>query len=118
VYSNPSSDFGGPQTFHTTSIDSLAKSNSALKVVGGYYTATNTPIYYLIDSTLIQQYSLTSGSTTDNVGYLDYTSGSSSASLAAYDNTNTQFTATQADSWFSSTDAKTALLIAKSFYKQ
>jgi hypothetical protein len=119
-YSNPSSDFGGPQTFHTISLAALAKSDSTLNVIGGYYTATNMPEYALIGSSLIQKNSLSVGQTSDNVGYLDYSSNGGSASLTAslYGSTTAPTPPSPVDSWFSSADAKTALLILQSFYKQ
>jgi Tfp pilus assembly protein PilE len=120
-YSNPSSaNVGGPQTFHTTSLTPLATANSTLKVIGGYYPATNVPEYALMDSSLIQSYSLLVGKTSENVGYLDYKSKGGTASLTAslHGADSAPSSPSPVDSWFSSTDAKTALMILQSFYAQ
>ena len=120
-YSNPSSaDVGGPQTFHTTSLATLAKADSTLKIIGGYYPSNNSPEYALIDSSLIHKYSLSVGKTTDNVGYFGYSSNGGSASLTAslYGADYAPTPLSPVDSWFSNADAKTALLILQSFYKQ
>ncbi|PJE65363.1 hypothetical protein COU91_01980 [Candidatus Saccharibacteria bacterium CG10_big_fil_rev_8_21_14_0_10_47_8] len=121
VYSTNYDCFCGPDSFYSASVDSLVTANSSLKVVGGYYTKSNGPIYYLVDSSLVKQYALAAGKTSEDVATLSVTKGSAQLSLAVYDSSveeldSAELSAQQANNWFSSSDGTKALLIAKSFY--
>jgi len=102
--------------FYTVSLDSLTATNTNLKVVGGFESATSnvTPYYKLVDHS--QTTNLVVGRQTSFAKKADFSFPDHSlGSLQAFP-INTNFDITQAKTWFSSDDAKTALLIEKSFY--
>ena len=114
-YTSADTRDGTTVPYYTVSIDDTATASS-LKVVGGFFPAiTNvTPRYKVVDQastiglTVGQQTSIIS---TARFTFKDHTTGH----LEAYP-INTNFNVSQAKNWFSTDDAKTVLLIMKSFY--
>jgi len=122
-YSEPVNGKGGLGDFATASLDALTTANSSYKIAGGYYTVGNIPGYNLIDTGLVQQYGLAIGKTSNisDSNELDFTKNSNKATLVVHYNNTTgssSISTSQANTWFSSADGKTALLIAQSYYNQ
>jgi type II secretory pathway pseudopilin PulG len=120
-YSEPVKGQDGLGNFATKSIGAVTTSNTALKVVGGYYTVGNNAGYNLVDASLVQQLGLVAGkaSTVSSDSGLYFTKSSNKAELSIHLNNTTGSTvigASQANDWFGSTDGKLALKIAQSFY--
>lgn len=112
----------GPVEFYMHDTTTTTKPNPSQTIIGGYYQ-NNLAAYYLIDSSLIQKYALKvsqfSSSLSGDLVFTDKV-GSTQSKLTASQvlpNGQTQ-TQTQENAWFSSSDAKTALLVMKSFYFQ
>jgi len=122
-YSEPVDGTGGLGSYVTSSLNSLKIANSSYKVVGGYYTVGNIPGYNLVDTSLVEQYSLAAGktSTISSNNDLLFTKATNKATLTVHYNNTTgssSISASQANDWFNSADGKTALLIAQSYYNQ
>jgi hypothetical protein len=119
-YSEPVTGKDGLGDFATISLSPLTTASDALKVVGGYYTVGNIPSYSLVDTSLVQQYGLATGKTSNNGNNdLYFTKNSNKATLVVHYNNTTgsaSISTSQANTWFNSTDGKTALLIVQSFY--
>lgn len=116
-YSNP--EKAGPGQFYAAAIEPLAASSS-LKVVGGMFTVNNTPAYEIVNNSQLKTYPLSIGDTSDfewaNNGFTNKGSTTESQ-LNAVDNAlGSTKEPEQAKAWFKSEDAKTSLLILKSFY--
>lgn len=118
-YKEPANE-SGLGSFVTKGVNTLAVNNSTLKVVGGYYTASNIPGYNVVDASLVQRFNLAEGKTSDvgTVG-LYFTKSSVKAELLVHLNNKTgnpTISTSQANDWFNSSDGKIALLIVQSFY--
>jgi Tfp pilus assembly major pilin PilA len=117
-YSNPESKDNSTSNFYTADIESV-RSNANLKVIGGTYPSNYLPTYFVIDSSLLNTYPLAVGQTSplDFVSYFT-TSTSSKAQLYAIPvGTSATFSdLADAESWFSTSTAKTVLLIEDSLY--
>jgi hypothetical protein len=108
----------GPTSFTAVSIDGLSDTTQALRVVGGLYGGV-TPEYNVVDSTLLSTYPLTIGQSSQFLAYPHFTdthvaNGTKSGTLRAK-STNSDG---QTSAWFSGADAKTSLLILRSFAYQ
>jgi type II secretory pathway pseudopilin PulG len=119
-YSEPVQGQDGIGSFSTKSL-AVITNNTALKVVGGYYTVGNNPGYNIADTSLVQQLGLAEGkvSTINSDSGLYFTKSSNKAELSVnLNNTtgSTSISASQANDWFSSADGKLALQIVQSFY--
>jgi hypothetical protein len=123
-YTQPTDANGGLGDFLTKSIDPVTISGSSYQLVGGYYTISNVPGYYLVDSTLAQQLGLKVGATTKiSNNDLYFTFASKKATLVVHYNTAasggaSSVAASTANAWFTTNDGKTAQKIVQSFYKQ
>jgi hypothetical protein len=105
--------------FHVVNLETLASPNSNLEAIGGYYpNEVNVPGYWLIDQDFGQNQSLSAGKTSGDGIFLDFTNKDHSASFSALqgDGSSGSDTSTQAESWFNTSDAKTARLIIESVY--
>lgn len=121
-YSEPVTGRDGLGDFYTNSIDVVsAARNPALKVIGGYYTVSNMPGYYLVDLSLMQQLHLSRGqiSSVDSKTGLYFSKGTTKAEFTVHPN-NTGGSATmpetQTNAWSDSPDGKLAEKIVQSFY--
>lgn len=119
-YTQPADTSDSLGDFMVSSMPGLTTANSSYVLVGGYYTVSNVPGYYVVDASVVQQLGLTVGGTANIEGNgLYFSGGSSNANLRiSMNNTSGQATIaeTTAKDWFSSEDGKTAQMIAKSFY--
>ena len=123
-YNEPTDANGGLGDFLTKSVDPVMISGSSYQLVGGFYTVSNVPGYYLIDSSLGQQLGLKADATskiTNNDLY--FTFASKKATFVVHYNTAASsgaatIPASTANAWFTSTDGQTALKTVQSFYKQ
>jgi hypothetical protein len=123
-YNEPTDANGGLGDFLTKSVDPVTVSGSSYQLVGGYYTVSNVPGYYLVDSSLAQQLGLKAGvasKITNNDLY--FTFNSKKATFVVHYNTAASSGAatiptSTANAWFTSADGQTALKAVQSFYKQ
>jgi len=123
-YNEPTDANGGLGDFLTKSVDAVTISGSSYKVVGGYYTISNVPGYYLVDPSVAQQLGLKVGATskiTNNDLY--FTFASKKATFVVHYNPAasggaSSIATTAANTWFASADGQTALKTVQSFYKQ
>ena len=111
-----------PALWYTSKLESLSTASDKYKVWGGYLSATGVyvPQYAVVDASKVGSSGLVVGqtkSTTDDT-YTSYTinNGSQHYSLDVFALSNDGFNKSKADAWFSSDDAKTALLIVQSLY--
>jgi len=120
-YSEPISGSSGLGNFFTKSLNQLRVPNSAYEVIGGYYTTGNLPGFSVIDTSLAQQHGLVAGQSSD-LGNSDlyFTKNLTKGTLTiSFNNTGTAtIPAAQASAWFDTSDGKTALSIAQSFYAE
>jgi hypothetical protein len=126
-YSDSTGVASGLGNFTTTSINPMYNASTNQKVVGGYYTVSNVPGFNVIDASLLSQYGLAVGKTSDvsNAKGLSFTvtpvEGASRYILSVHYNNqtgNATIGTSQASSWLGTSDAKTAELIAQSYYIQ
>lgn len=120
-YTNPyNNSEGGQGSYYVADIEPLAITNSSYKVVGGYFTSNNEPGYYLLDSTMVKNTSMTVGQTASNValgpGYTNKNNNNRGQLTAYYSPPTAPYPTAQANAWFSTSNAKTTLLIMESFY--
>lgn len=123
-YDEPTDASGGLGDFLTKSLDTITVSGSTYDIVGGYYTVSNVPSYYLVDPSLAQQLGLKVGVTskiTNNDLY--FTLASKKAAFVVHYNTaasggTSSIPAATANAWFTSKDGQTALKTVQSFSKQ
>lgn len=123
-YHNPSgcAEACQQETFYTVQVVPLSGTYSNLTVLGGMITdANNVPMYMLVDSAYVKDHSVTAGKAftfTEGTGYTQK-SGKAQSSLEALDTEVTTLPVPQqkALDWFSTTDAKTSLMIMKSFFR-
>lgn len=126
TYQNPDNRDGGRITFTPSYIQKLSSANQDLTVVGGYYPTSGVvgnyaPLYAVVDSSILTTYPLTVGTQAQFVnnpiftdaGVSSATSGALTAKPAVSINT-----ASDAQAWLNSADAKTSLQILQSFYRQ
>lgn len=111
-----------PAQWYTGKLESLSSANDKYKVWGGYLAATGVyvPQYAVVDATIVGNGGFMVGqtkSTTDDT-YTTFTTsgGAQHYTLNVFALSNDGFTKAKADAWFSSEDAKTALLIVQSLY--
>lgn len=124
-YGIPDTHDRGLLAFFVASIDKLTLANQDLTVVGGYIPTSgdnglagnNVPSYQVVDSSLLNTYPLTIGQTTKFPTNPDFTVKNFQA-LGSFKirPAITINTISDSLSWLNSTDAKTGLLILKSFY--
>jgi hypothetical protein len=107
----------GTASFYIKSINHTVTASS-LKIIGGAYTSNDTPIYSLVDDSTLSTYPLTAGQTSTYYFTSRFTDNNSSAQsqLTAYPIGTVFNSLTQAQQWFTSSGAKTALQILESFY--
>ena len=123
-YNEPTDANGGLGTFSTKSVNPVTISGSSYEVVGGYYTVSNVPGYYLVDTSLVQQLGLKAGATSNITNNdLYFTFASKKVTFVVHYNTAASggaatIATSTANAWFTSTDGQTALSTVRSFYKQ
>jgi len=108
-------------SFYTASLNALSVSNSKLKVVGGYFTSSNVPFFYLVNASSLSTYPLKAGVSAQFEGIPDYSLKNSAnfGSFYAYTTKKAYSgSADQAQSWYVTSDAKDCLLVVQSFYYQ
>ena len=123
-YNEPADANGSSGDFLTKSISPVTIAGSSYDIVGGYYTVSNVPGYYLVDSSLAQQLGLKAGTnSTITNNDLYFTFASKKATFVVHYNTAASggasaIVTSTANAWFTSADGKAALSTVQSFYKQ
>ena len=119
-YLNPYVHDSGFLSFDPVFTTDLSVTGLNLKVVGGVYAPANEPDYGVVDSSLLTSYPLTIGRTTQFPNALRFadTHSNDTASAAFRSRATVTLTASQAQAWFASADAKTSLLIIESLAYQ
>lgn len=116
-YTNYDTRDGAQVPYYTASLDDLTTVNASYKVVGGFdaSSASVYPRYKVVD--VSSTTGLTAGQQTTMTNTARFTfKDKNTGHLEIYPTSTTGLTADQAKTWFTSSDAKTALLIAQSFY--
>lgn len=116
-FSNPE---GGQGSFYIASINSLNSGDPNLKVLGGYYTANNVPMYQLVDNGFIVRNQLVVGKSFTIDSTPGYTNKNSvKGELTAYfQPPKTPVDTTLANSWLSGSLGQDCLKILQSFSYQ
>jgi len=105
--------------FYAVSTNAVSTVNANLKVVGGYFTSSNIPYYYLVEASSLSTYPLTTDQTSQFEAIPDYNLMNSTnfGSFYAYDSQKGPAgAAAQAQAWYSTSDAQDSLLVVQSFY--
>lgn len=125
VYKSLISGIGNsPQSsaaFYLASTNNLSASTPALKVVGGYFSSSTVPYYYLVNASSLTTYPLTAGQTGQFEALPDYSlEGSTNFGVFYAYTTQKAYSgsATQAQSWYATSNATNSLLVVQSFYYQ
>ncbi len=118
-YANPLVKDGGSGDFLAADIQSVT-TNAGLKVVGGAFTANNLPTYSVVNASLLTTYPLVIGQTSqfEMAARFSDQGSNDNGQLMAYPVGASFTTAAQAEAWFTTTDAKTSLLIMESLTYQ
>ena len=122
-YQNDNNDDGNLSAITPTSVEASNSANQGVTVLGSYLSATGSnylPSYTVIDSSLLTTYPLTVGTSTqfpEPAEFTDQGTGTMSCT-GSFTSTPAQPVGTldDAKAWFTTADAKTSLLILKSFY--
>jgi len=120
-YVSPYAHDSGLLAFQPTVAADLAAPGSNLKIVGGVYLPANEPDYGVVDVSLLSAYPLTIGQQTQFPNALRFTNthlNGSSSDVAFRARATDPMSSQQAQAWFSSADAATALQVLKSLYFQ
>ena len=119
-YDNPFSKQNDLTAFYTADLENTSIANTNLRIVGGYFPSNYTPLYTLVDSSLLSADPLTVGQTSNFWFTADYTNESSAMTAQLYAipvGTNPTYTnGSEAQAWFQTSNAKASLLILESFY--
>lgn len=108
---------GASVFYYTASLEDLSTVNESYKAVGGFDASSLAvyPRYKVVDVTSTTR--LVAGQQTTMTNTARFTfKDENTGHLEIAPTTTTGFTAGQAKAWFATSDAKTALLIVKSFY--
>jgi hypothetical protein len=121
-YTNDDPHDAGVLTYYPVSVTAVPAANQAVSIVGGYLTADNRPQYQIVDNATLAAYALAIGQPApflNNAMFTDKDTGTHTClgSLRAGPFTRIA-SATDAQAWFNTGDAKTSLLILKSFSYQ
>lgn len=112
-------DYTIPAVYFTNKIESLATTNNALKVWGGYLDEAYVPQYAVVDASRVSSTGLSVGRSKSTMSdtYTSYTDKKSDKPYGfGVFATNGNFTKTNVADWFDSPDGKLALKIVQSFY--
>lgn len=103
--------------YYVSALEDLTKENANFKIIGGFVLgSTNVPSYKIVDKSFTSEAIVNQVANITNTARFTFTDKHpGSLEIQPMDQT---FTEAQARLWFAGEDAKTALLIVKSFYIQ
>jgi Tfp pilus assembly protein PilE len=119
-YVNSDTRDGAAMPYYAAAVENLAVANASFKVLGGYVVPSSgdvIPRYKVVDAQFAAGLIAgRQGSTTNTARFTN--SDGSTGHLEVYPTNASGYDADKAKAWFASDDAKTADLIARSFYLQ
>ena len=114
-YTNGDTRDGAPAPYYVAAVEDLSVPSSNFKVLGGFVAtgASVSPEYKVVDTTFTAGAAAGQQATLENTARFTYKDGHLEGTFMLQPGAMTQ---DQAKTWFTTADAKTALLIARSFY--
>jgi len=118
-YTNYDTRDGFQMPYYTAALEDLSTPSAIYKVLGGFVasTATVNPQYKVVDSSFTIGLTVGQQASVNNTARFTF-ADKNTGHLEIYPTSANGMTSNQATTWFTTDDAKTALLIARSFYTE